>query len=94
MQSRWMRKTLLFILLGIGTCCALAQSQVEAGFTMVPGQSAVLAEISEDWTTPVDTAMGRMGGIVFRRPRGAVRDDSLGWDYPLYPSDYQPVFRD
>jgi uncharacterized membrane protein len=64
----------------------------QAGFTMAAGQSAVLAEVSEDWTTPVDTTMGRMGGIVFRRSRDAVRDDSLGWDYPLYPSDYQPVF--
>jgi len=65
----------------------------EAGFTMVPGQSAVLAEVSEDWTTPVDTTMGRMGGIVFRRPSDAVNDATLGWDYPLYPYDYQPVFR-
>ncbi|MBV8367884.1 MAG: hypothetical protein JO036_02955 [Candidatus Eremiobacteraeota bacterium] len=64
----------------------------QAGFTMAAGQSAVLAEVSEDWTSPVDTTMGRMGGIVFRRSRDAVRDDSIGWDYPLYPYDYQPVF--
>lgn len=65
----------------------------EAGFTIAPGQSALLAEIAEDWVTPVDTTMGRLGGIVFRRSKDAVRDNGFWGDYALYPYDYNPVFK-
>ena len=34
------------------------------------GKFAVLAEIKESWTTPVDTRVHKLGGIVFRRLRG------------------------
>jgi uncharacterized membrane protein len=71
------------------------EAAYETGFVMNPGQSAVIAEVSEDWTTPVDTAMARLGGVVFRRPKGDVRDDSVwGGDYgtALYPYDYDPYF--
>ena len=71
------------------------QAAFESGFVMKPGQSAVIAEISEDWTTPVDTAMARLGGVVFRRDKSAVRDDSMwGGDYAdyMYPYDYDPYF--
>ncbi|MGB8266939.1 MAG: hypothetical protein WCE44_11480 [Candidatus Velthaea sp.] len=67
----------------------------ESGFVLNPGQSAVVAEVSEDWTTPIDTAMARLGGIVFRRKKGDVLSDSFGEDYYddyLYPYDYEPVF--
>jgi uncharacterized membrane protein len=67
----------------------------ESGFVMKPGQSAVVAEVTEDSPTPVDTAMKRLGGTVFRRDKSTVRDDSL-WggnsaDY-LYPYEYDPYF--
>jgi len=65
----------------------------ETGFTLAPGQSAVLAEVSEDWVTPVDTALGRMGGIVFRRSQNAVQESGFWGDYALYPYDYNPVFK-
>jgi uncharacterized membrane protein len=32
-----------------------------------PGKVALLAEISEDWVTPLDTRMEEIGGVVFRR---------------------------
>jgi len=32
-----------------------------------PGKVALVAEIEEDWTTPVDTRMEAIGGMVFRR---------------------------
>ncbi|MGA7854195.1 MAG: DUF1269 domain-containing protein [Candidatus Acidiferrales bacterium] len=41
---------------------------------LVPGKVAVVAEIDEDWTTPVDTRMEPIGGIVFRRALSAVKD--------------------
>jgi uncharacterized membrane protein len=71
------------------------QAAFESGFVMNPGQSAVIAEVSESWTTPIDTAMEQRGGVVFRRDKGTVRDDSLwGNDYAdyLYPQDYDPDF--
>ena len=75
------------------------EAAYESGFVLNEGQSAVVAEVSEDWTTPVDTAMTRLGGIVFRRPKGSVRGDSLSPDpyypyypYYLYPYDYDPYF--
>ena len=42
--------------------------------TLLPNKVAVIAEIEEDWTTPVDTRMEAIGGSVFRRALSEVRD--------------------
>lgn len=71
------------------------EAAFEARRVMKPGQAAVVAEISEDWTTPVDSAMARLGGTVYRRDKGDVREQALwGSDYAadLYPYDYDPYF--
>lgn len=71
------------------------EAAFETSFAMNPGQSAVIAEVSESWATPIDTAMTRLGGVVFRRAKGTVRDNSLWGDdynYYLYPYDYDPYF--
>jgi uncharacterized membrane protein len=71
------------------------EAAFESGFVMKPGQSAVIAEVSEDWTTPVDTAMQRLGGTVFRRDKGTVQEASAWGGYyagDLYPYDYEPTF--
>lgn len=34
-----------------------------------PGKCAVVADISEEWVTPLDTTMEPLGGIVFRTPK-------------------------
>ena len=41
---------------------------------LLPNRFAVVAEIQEDWTTPVDTRMEAIGGIVFRRALSDVQD--------------------
>src|SRR6266404_1393973 len=41
---------------------------------LLPNRVAVVAEIEEDWTTPVDTRMEAIGGAVFRRALSDVRD--------------------
>ena len=71
----------------------------EAGYesqaVLKPGHAAVIAEVSEDWTTPIDTEMARLGGAVYRRSVGAVRKTTfLGddYDYYLYPYDYHPEY--
>jgi uncharacterized membrane protein len=40
---------------------------------LTPGKVAVVAEIEEDWTTPVDTRMEAIGGAVHRRALSEVR---------------------
>ena len=41
---------------------------------LLPNRVALIAEIEEDWTTPVDTRMEAIGGIVFRRALSDVED--------------------
>jgi len=40
---------------------------------LLPNRVAVVAEIEEDWTTPVDTRMEAIGGTVFRRALSETR---------------------
>jgi uncharacterized membrane protein len=43
--------------------------------TLKPGKYAVVADISEEWVTPVDTRMEALGGVVFRATRRSVEID-------------------
>ena len=49
----------------------------EVSKALTPGKVAVLADVDEAWTTPVDTAVGQLGGKVFRRARSEVVEDQL-----------------
>jgi uncharacterized membrane protein len=42
--------------------------------TLTPGKVAVVAEVDEEWTTPVDTRMEALGGVVLRRSLWEVED--------------------
>ncbi|MBX3276850.1 MAG: DUF1269 domain-containing protein [Acidobacteria bacterium] len=44
---------------------------------LLPGKVAVVAEIDEEWVTPLDTRMDALGGIVFRRARGEFIDAQI-----------------
>ena len=50
--------------------------------SLTPNQAAIIAEIDEEWTTPVDTLMEALGGVVFRRAlwevRGNIHDEDIG----------------
>ncbi len=50
--------------------------------SLTPNKVAVVAEVEEDWTTPVDTRMEALGGTVLRRAlwdvRKTVRDEEIG----------------
>jgi uncharacterized membrane protein len=46
----------------------------EVGKSLLPGKAAVIAEVWEDWTLPVDTEMEALGGVVFRRTRKDILD--------------------
>lgn len=43
---------------------------------LLPNRVAVVAEIEEDWTAPVDTRMAAIGGTVFRRALSEARKTS------------------
>jgi uncharacterized membrane protein len=67
----------------------------EGFFTMRHGQSAVVAEISEDWTSVLDEAMEPIGGTIFRRPSNAASNRAFGDGYYgdyLYPYYYEPMY--
>ncbi len=49
----------------------------EASAALTPGKAAVVADIDETWVTPVDTRLGALGGITYRRYTGDVIDDQL-----------------
>ena len=42
-----------------------------------PGKMAVVAEVDEDWVTPLDTRMEMLGGVVFRTARGEFIDAQI-----------------
>jgi len=44
---------------------------------LVPGKAALIAEIGEDWTTPLDTRMETLGGTVLRTWRADFEDDQI-----------------
>ena len=50
------------------------------GESLKPGKAAVVAEIREDRTLPVDTKMEALGGVVFRRTRRDSLDHQVDWD--------------
>jgi len=57
----------------VGGAYDLDQARVDADFVgdvsekLTPGKTALVAEIDEEWTTPLDTSMEAAGGVVFRR---------------------------
>lgn len=63
------------------------QASIETRFILNDGQSAVIADVSEDWTTPIDTQMRKLGGVVYRRAKSDLEDDAW-FDRNLYPYDY------
>ena len=64
------------------------QAAAEARSILAAGQSAVIADVSEDRTSVIDTRMRELGGVVHRRAKSAVEDDAWFDDYYLYPYDY------
>ena len=49
----------------------------DVGTALTPGKSAVIAEVGEEWVTPLDTRMEEIGGVVYRTLKSAVREDQL-----------------
>jgi uncharacterized membrane protein len=47
----------------------------EVSNVLTPGKHAVVADISEEWVTPVDTRMEALQGVVFRSSRKSFEDE-------------------
>src|SRR6516225_4473128 len=66
--------------MAVGSGFDLNNTRVGADFIddvqkfLVPPNVALVAEVDEEWTTPVDTRMEAIGGNVFRRSLSEVRD--------------------
>lgn len=52
----------------------------EVSDTLTPAKHAVVADISEEWVTPVDTRMEALDGLVFRTTRKTFEDDQRARD--------------
>src|SRR6516162_8265568 len=66
--------------LGAGSAVDLDNARIGSDFiddvqkVLSPNKVALIADIEEDWTTPVDTRMEAIGGTVFRRALSEVKD--------------------
>jgi uncharacterized membrane protein len=47
----------------------------DAAAMLIPGKCAVVANVSEEWETPVDNKIEALGGIVIRAPKQTVEQD-------------------
>lgn len=54
---------------------------------LTPGKWAIVAEISEEWITPVDARMEALGGTVFRIARKNVEHDQFARDVAAIKAD-------
>ena len=83
---------------GLGTDLLRAeardQADLETSLVMTPGQSVVIADVSEDSVWPIEARMRELGGVVHRRSCSALRhdrevDDFMHGSYrSLYPYEY------
>ncbi len=55
--------------------------------SLLPGKAAVVAEVWEEWTLPVDTRMEALGGVVLRRTRREFIDTQIERDVTALKAD-------
>jgi len=68
-----------------------SRALTETAFVIDRGQAAVIADVSEESVSAVDTRMRKAGGTVYRRSKSDVRNDNM-WSYDryFYPYEYIP----
>ena len=83
-----------------GSLFDLDQSGIGATFlddvstNLTAGKAAVMAEVEESWTTPVDARLHEFGGIVFRRLRAEVVEDQLVRESAAFDADLKALEED
>ena len=61
----------------------------EVSNSLVNGKTAVIAEIDETWTVPVDTKLEALNGMVFRRLKYEVADEQLERESKAIAEDFK-----
>lgn len=56
-----------------------------------PGMAAVLADVEETWTAPVDARVGKLGGMVFRRLRSEVVENQLAREAAAFKAEVKQL---
>lgn len=75
----------------------LSQSGIDAEFvddvseSMSPGKTALILDVEEGWTTPVDTKLEAMDAMIFRRNRYEVVDDQLNREADELSAEWQEL---
>jgi len=59
--------------------------------TLKPSKCAVIADVSEEWVTPVDTRMDALSGTVFRAPRKSIEQDQIARDVAALRADLEEL---
>ena len=81
----------------IGSVFDMANYGVSADFVakvsseLSSGKSAVIAEIAEDWTTPLDTRMEPLGGTVLRTWRADFEDEQIAKEIAAENADWEQL---
>lgn len=63
----------------------------EAAKGLRPGKVALVAEVEEEWVTPVDLALEAIGGHVFRRTRTEVAEAQFDHDIAAFKSEIKEL---
>jgi uncharacterized membrane protein len=58
---------------------------------LLPNRVALVAEVEEEWTTPVDARMEKLGGAVFRRAVSEIRDEQDAENMAAMKADYDQL---
>jgi uncharacterized membrane protein len=80
-----------------GLISDLAESGIDIRFidevakVLSPGKTAVLAEVQETWTTPVDATLGKLGALVFRRLRSEVAEDQVARESAAFAAEIKQL---
>jgi uncharacterized membrane protein len=61
----------------------------EVSGALTRGKSAIIAEIDETWTVPIDTRLDALNAMVFRRLRDEVAEDQLTRESEAIAADYR-----
>jgi len=81
----------------IGSLFDLANYGVSADFVakvsseLTTGKSAIVAEIVEGWTTPLDTRMEALGGTVLRTWRADFEDEQIAREAAAEKADWEQL---
>lgn len=64
---------------------------IEVSEYLLPGKAAVVAEIDEEWQTPLDSRMEALGGRIFRRNRIDLEDERFEKQIAAYESELEAL---